>query len=97
MLLKGEIDVKVAVRAIADTQDNTEVMSILSQSDTVRDWRQSVPTERSWDDYLKQAREYVSMIQTQANKRLRTKSLETVLLLLLSIVSFYFLTSFIVL
>jgi hypothetical protein len=92
-----EIDVEVAVRATADIQDNTEVMSILSQSDTVREWRDTIPSSRSWDDYIKQARQYVSMVQGEANKRLRSKSLETVLLLLISIVSFYCLTSFIVL
>ncbi len=82
---RKEIDVEVAIRATADGQDKIEVMSILAQSDLVRAWRETVPSNIGWDDYVKQARDYVRIIQDEANKRLRAKCPETVLLLMLSI------------
>ncbi|MGH2413465.1 MAG: hypothetical protein ACRDEA_07205, partial [Microcystaceae cyanobacterium] len=50
-----EIDIEVAIRAYVDACDSHEVVGILSQSDRVREWRASVPTSRSWDEYLSQA------------------------------------------
>jgi hypothetical protein len=63
---RQEIDIEVAVRAYADTQDPHEVATILSQSDTVREWRAAVPHSRSWEEYLSQAKDYVRVIQSKA-------------------------------
>ena len=66
-------DVEVAMRAFADNPSKTEVMAIISQSDLVRQWRDTVPSARSWEDYLKLAKEYVEIIHQEANSRLHTK------------------------
>jgi adenylosuccinate synthase len=60
----------VAVRAYADTQDLHEVATILSQNDTVREWKAAIPHSRSWDEYLNQAKNYVRMIQAAAFTKL---------------------------
>ena len=70
---------EVAVRAIADIQDKVEVMAILSQSDLVREWRETVPNTRSWEDYLRLARDYVQAIQNEAGKKLQEKYSEVTL------------------
>lgn len=65
-----EIDIEVAIRAYADTEDPHEVATILSQSDTVREWRATVPHSRSWDEYINQAKNYVRVIQSAASTKL---------------------------
>ncbi|PSF28338.1 hypothetical protein C7H19_24720 [Aphanothece hegewaldii CCALA 016] len=67
---RQEVDIEVAIRAYADTQDLHEVATILSQSDTVREWRAVIPHSRSWDEYLNQAKNYVRVIQAEAFTKL---------------------------
>ena len=66
-----EVDLEVAILAYVDTNAPHEVASILSQSDQVRQWRATVSDSRSWDDYLRQAKEYLRVIQAQAHERLQ--------------------------
>ena len=69
-----EIDIHVAARAIADIQDKVEVTSILLQSDVVRGWRATVSQSQTFEDYKKQARDYVNAIYNEANRRLHLKA-----------------------
>ncbi|MGK7873459.1 MAG: hypothetical protein AB4426_09135, partial [Xenococcaceae cyanobacterium] len=71
-----EVDVEVAILAYAQTNNPHEVAIILSQSDQVREWRASVPDSRSWNEYVKQAQDYIRYVQADAHKRWRQISPE---------------------
>ena len=73
---RQEIDIEVAIRAYADAQDLHEVAGILSQSDRVREWRATVPHSRSWDEYVRQAQDYIRLVQADAHDRWRQISSE---------------------
>jgi hypothetical protein len=74
---RQEVDVEVAILAQAETNNPHEVAIILSQSDQVREWRATVPDSRSWEEYVRQAKEYLRVIQDRANERLQQRSLES--------------------
>jgi hypothetical protein len=63
-----EIDIEVAIRAYADTQDTHEVASILSQSDRVRELRATVADACGWEEYVRQAQDYIRQVQADADK-----------------------------
>ncbi len=71
-----EVDVEVAIRAYADAQDLHQVAGILSQSDRLREWRATVPHSRSWDEYVRQAQDYIRLVQADAHDRWRQISSE---------------------
>ncbi|MBE9171195.1 hypothetical protein IQ238_28050, partial [Pleurocapsales cyanobacterium LEGE 06147] len=73
---RPEIDVEVAVRTYADGKESQEVVAILSQSERVLEWRATVPDTRSWDDYVRQAKEYVRVIQNEAYERFQRQQPE---------------------
>jgi hypothetical protein len=64
-----EVDVEVAVRAYGDGFNSQEVATILSQSDRVLEWRASVPDSRSWEEYVRQAQDYIRQVQADADKQ----------------------------
>ncbi|MDV3002854.1 MAG: hypothetical protein N5P05_004509 (plasmid) [Chroococcopsis gigantea SAG 12.99] len=66
-----EVDIEIAIRAYGDTKDPREVSTILSQSDTVREWRSGVPELRSWDDYINGAKSYLTVVQSAVSLRLQ--------------------------
>ncbi|MDV3001145.1 MAG: hypothetical protein N5P05_002751 [Chroococcopsis gigantea SAG 12.99] len=66
-----EFDIEIAIRAYSDTKDPHEVSTILSQSDTVREWRAGVPELRSWDDYINGAKYYLRAVQGAVSVRLQ--------------------------
>jgi hypothetical protein len=64
-----DIDIRVAIRAYADTDDSYQVGTILSHGDQVREWRASVPSSLSWDEYVNQAKDYVRYVQDDAREQ----------------------------
>jgi hypothetical protein len=64
-----DIDIRVAIRAYADTDDSYQVGIILSQGNQVREWRASVPSSLSWDEYVNQAKDYVRYVQDDAREQ----------------------------
>jgi hypothetical protein len=66
---RQEIDTEVAIRAYADTKDIHEVASILSQSDRVRELRATVADACGWEEYIKQAQDYIRQVQADARQR----------------------------
>jgi hypothetical protein len=68
---RQEIDICVAIRAYADARDSHQVAKILSQSERVLEWRATVPDTRSWDEYVRQARDYIRQVQADAHDRWR--------------------------
>lgn len=71
---RQEVDVGVAILAQAETNNPHEVAIILSQSDQVRDWRGSVPDSRSWEEYVRQAQDYIRQVQADADKQKQLNS-----------------------
>ncbi len=73
---RQEIDIRVAIRAYADGKESQEVVAILSQSEHVLQWRATVPHALSWDEYVRQAKEYVRVIQNEAYERFQRQQPE---------------------
>ncbi|TRT53780.1 MAG: hypothetical protein EWV85_13570 [Microcystis aeruginosa Ma_QC_C_20070703_M131] len=64
-----EIDIEVAIRTYADTKDAQEVAGILSQSDRVLQLRATVADAYGWEEYIKQAQDYIRQVQADARQR----------------------------
>jgi hypothetical protein len=73
---RQSIDIRVAIRAYADGKESQEVVAILSQSEHVLQWRATVPHALSWDEYVRQAKEYVRVIQNEAYERFQRQQPE---------------------
>jgi hypothetical protein len=64
-----EVDIEVAIRAYADTRDVYEVATLLSQSDRILEWRATVPDSCGWEEYIRQAQDYIRQVQADARVR----------------------------
>jgi hypothetical protein len=71
---RQEVDVEVAILAQAETNNPHEVAIILSQSNQVREGRASVPDSRSWEEYVRQAQDYIRQVQADADKQRQLNS-----------------------
>jgi hypothetical protein len=67
-----EVDLQVAIKAHRDNYDYYQVATILSQGDQVREWKASVPSSLSQEEYLSLAKEYLRYIQADAQNHLKT-------------------------
>ena len=67
-----EVDLQVAIKAYRDNYDYYQVATILSQGDQVREWKASVPSSLSQEEYLSLAKEYLRYIQADAQNHLKT-------------------------
>ena len=75
-LSPSELDRAIALRAYADHQNPQDIATILSQSDVVLDWRETIPQTRTWEEYVNQAKEYIRVIQNEAYQQLQQQEAE---------------------
>jgi hypothetical protein len=65
-----EVDLQVTIQAYRDNYDYYQVATILSQGDQVREWKASVPSSLSHEEYLSLAKDYVLYLQNYARNSL---------------------------
>ena len=75
-LSSSELDREIALRAYADLQNPQDIATILSQSDVVLHWRETIPKTRPWEEYVHQAKEYIRVIQQEAYQQLQQQEAE---------------------
>ncbi len=75
-LSSPELDLKIAIRAYANQHKPQDIAMILSQSDVVLKWRETVPNSHSWETYVSQAKEYVRVVQNEAYQKFQQKDTE---------------------